>query len=324
MFSSQLKKKNPVVFSTVLPFLCCAVSQLRGIPSAHCTASDQSSSCLLPLTWGSPGTPQRVRGRSKRGHWKWACWGSRASMLTWAQENKWGGRKRNFHKAFLSQIYRDTVKQSRVLGEGRLNKLIANQQDCHERLQSTTDFHRETPNPKLSPADQLGAATASAFSVPLQCNHNYSTTLTPEVPVPLRGGHTQNYLFSFLCAMSDEDLKVWVLATKVTAVKTLLEIFARTGEKSLPTSWKGTVYKGNPVQSCRDSKNVVDIPRAEECQCGKEDEAGCCFTCSHSGDKLSRPTEIPVVSWRAVSRRKIFHEDILDYWLNNFFVPDHS
>lgn len=70
--------------------------------------------------------------------------------------------------------------------------------------------------------------------------------------------------------MSDEDLKVWVLATKVTAVKTLLEIFARTGEKSLPTSWKGTVYEGNLVQSCRDSKNgsptaVVDIPRAEEC-----------------------------------------------------------
>lgn len=163
------------------------------------------------------------------------------------------------------------------------------------------------------------------------CNAITTTVLPfpPEVPVPLRGGHTQNYLFSFLCAMSDEDLKVWVLATKVTAVKTLLEIFARTGEKSLPTSWKGTVYKGNLVQSCRDSKNgsptaVVDIPRAEECQCGKEDEAGCCFTCSHSGDKLSRPTEIPVASWRAVSRKKIFHEDILDYWLNKFFVPDYS
>lgn len=46
----------------------------------------------------------------------------------------------------------------------------------------------------------------------------------------------------------------------------LLEIFDRTGEKSLPTSCKGSVYKGNPVQSCRDSKNgspaaVVDVPK---------------------------------------------------------------
>lgn len=188
-----------MVFSTVLPFLCCAVSQLRGIPSAHCTASDQSSSCLLPLTWGSPGTPQRVRDRSKRGHWKWACWGSGASMLTWAQENKWGGRKRNFHKAFLSQIYRDTVKQSRVLGEGRLNKLVPNQQDCHERLQSTTDFHRETPNPKLSPADQLGAATASALSVPLQCNHNYSTTLPPPKSLFLYEEVIPKTIFSLFC-----------------------------------------------------------------------------------------------------------------------------
>lgn len=67
--------------------------------------------------------------------------------------------------------------------------------------------------------------------------------------------------------MSDEDLKVWVSATKVPAVKTPLEIFARTGKKSLPTSWKGSVYKGNSVQSCRDNKNgspaaTVDIPEA--------------------------------------------------------------
>lgn len=71
---------------------------------------------------------------------------------------------------FLNQIYRDTVKQGRVTGEGRLNKLIANQTDCHERPQPMPDFQRETPNPNLSPADQLGAATVSALSVPLQGN----------------------------------------------------------------------------------------------------------------------------------------------------------
>lgn len=51
-------------------------------------------------------------------------------------------------------------------------------------------------------------------------------------------------------------------------------------------------------------------------------EAGCCFTCSHSGDKPPRPTKIALLSWRAVYR-KIFHEDNLGYWLNNFFVPEY-
>jgi len=128
------------------------------------------------------------------------------------------------------------------------------------------------------------------------CNTITTTGLSfpLEVPVPLREGDTQNYLFSFLCAMKDVDLKVWVLTTKVTTVKTLLEIFARTGEKSLPTSCRDSLHKGNSVQSCMDNKNGDG--HSPGCQCGKEDEGGCCFTCSHSGDKPLRPPKILIVS----------------------------
>lgn len=64
-----------------------------------------------------------------------------------------------------------------------------------------------------------------------------------------------------------EDLKVWVLTTKVTAVKVSLEIFAVRGKESHPASSEGAMVKGNPVQSRRHSKNgsptaIVTIPQA--------------------------------------------------------------
>lgn len=122
--------------------------------------------------------------------------------------------------------------------------------------------------------------------------------------------------------MTDEDLKVGVLATKVTAMEILPDILARTGEKSVLSSGKGSVYKGNSVQ--QKWKCCCCGGCSQGCQCGKGGETGCCSTCGHSRDKLSRSTKILVPSQRAVSRTTIFHENILVYWLSNFFVPDYS
>lgn len=78
------------------------------------------------------------------------------SIMPWQHallsQTEQGGRQEDKlpQSCFLSQIYRDTVKQSRVMGEGRLNTFIANQQDCHQRLWPKTDFQGKTPNPTIT------------------------------------------------------------------------------------------------------------------------------------------------------------------------------
>lgn len=78
----------------------------------------------------------------------------------------------------------------------RWNESVANQRDHHEEPQPARDFYRETP--KLSPAAQLGAAVAP--SVPLNAVTTTVLSSSSQASLPLREGHTQNYLFSgFMC-----------------------------------------------------------------------------------------------------------------------------
>lgn len=187
------KKSRGFQHCFAFPPLCCFLAERNPVSPLHSLCSEP----ILPAAPGTglPGTVQRVRDRSKSGTKNVPAKArvpARSPELN--RKSREPGRETS-QSCFLKEIYRDTVKQGGVRGEGRLDKLIANQQDCHKRLQPTTDFHRATPNPKLSPADQLGAATASSLSVPLRCKHNYS--ITPLCPSK-RSSYSK-LSFLFLC-----------------------------------------------------------------------------------------------------------------------------
>lgn len=100
----------------------------------------------------------------------------------------------------------------------------------------------------------------------------------------------------------------------------LLEISAR-GGRSLPAFGKGRVFKGNLVQSCRDSRGgsataVVDTPKAVRVGKGMELAAALPVAAQ---EPSCHPTKIWVVLRKAVSKRKIICEDVLEYWLTALF-----
>lgn len=170
------------------------------------------------------------------------------------------------------------------MGEGRLNRLTANQQHHHERLQPTTDLHRESPDPKLPLAEQLGAATASALTTAVQSQLHHRPSR--KVPVPLTGGHTWNWLFPFAVpwVLSICKIGFWQLNCCENVTGDFCQ--SRQEPSSFWERWSVQRQSGAELQGQQTWKPLCCGGHPQGCQGGKGDEAGCCFSCSGSGAKL--------------------------------------
>lgn len=179
------------------------------------------------------------------------------STISQADTNGQASPRFNFYSPF--------VKRPRELAVIRGNARAVGSNRVASSVLDETPYKRKETDTKTVTGSPDWSCRSSVCTT--ERSHNYSTALLPSSPSSFkRRSHSKlSFLLFCVCAVTDEDLKVRVLTTKVTAMKILLEVLAQTGEKSLLTSGKGGVYKGNPVQSCRDGKNgsaaaAVDIP----------------------------------------------------------------